>query len=105
LVRFERAEIDRWLGSAATDQQSDSVPASEENTPSGIRTNRAAAAEQACGRFISDLTERPANKDTAFKDAKTAVKSIGQLSRKAFERQWAINIRSEWKKAGSRKKE
>jgi hypothetical protein len=107
LVRFDRADIERWLASAATDGQSAvSEPQTNEpkTIPSGTRTNRAAAAEAACGTWVKNLTERPANIDTSFDDATTAVAKIGPLSRKAFARQWAINAPPEWKRGGRRKK-
>jgi hypothetical protein len=105
-VRFNRADIDRWLASAATGRQSEPVaqPIEPQAAPSGIRTNREAAAEAACRKWISELGERPANKDAAFELAKTAVESTGPLSRKAFERAWAIEAPAKWKQGGRRKK-
>jgi hypothetical protein len=70
---------------------------------SGVRTNKATAAEEACGRLIAGLKQRPANKDTAFEHAKAAVVSVGPLSRKAFERAWDANSRACWKLGGRRK--
>jgi hypothetical protein len=111
LVRFDRADIERWLASAESARQPESVaeaPASDTDAvPSGIRSNRAAAAEEAAGHWIEKLQERPASKDIAYEDAKTAVAKIvplSPLSRKAFERQWASKARPEWKLAGRRRK-
>jgi hypothetical protein len=84
---------------AASDKGEEPTPP----TPSGIRTTRAKATEVACGDWIGKLTERPRNKDAAFEDAKDAVKHIGPLSRKAFERAWAVRTPSAWKEAGARK--
>jgi hypothetical protein len=104
LVRFDRADIERWLALAATDQQSASVAEPEASaTPSGIRTNRAAAAEEACQQWLSTVKERPANKEAAFEAAKDAVAKTGPLSRKAFERAWAAGARVAWKKPGRRR--
>jgi hypothetical protein len=105
-VRFNRADIDRWLASAATSRQSEPVaqPIEPQAAPSGIRTNREAAAEAACRKWISELGERPARKDAAFELAKTAVESTGPLSRKAFERAWAIEAPAKWKQGGRRGK-
>jgi hypothetical protein len=72
--------------------------------PPGIRTNRDATAEEECRQWLSGLTNRPANRDIAFEDAKTAVASIGRLSRKAFDRAWASSVPPDWKLGGSRKK-
>ena len=108
LVRFERANIERWLAPPATDRQSGSVAeikASElQTTPSGIRTNKAEAAEAACGEWIATLSERPESKDTAFKAAVSACSHVGPLSRKAFDRAWAKSAPDEWKGAGRRKR-
>jgi hypothetical protein len=104
LVRFDRADIERWLALAATDQQSASVAEPEVSAaPSGIRTNRAAAAEEACRQWLSKVKERPANKDAAFEAAKAAVAKTGPLSRKAFERAWGAGAPVAWKEAGRRR--
>jgi hypothetical protein len=103
LVRFDRADIERWLA-AATDRESASVAEPEAGvTPTGIRTNRAAAAEEACRQWLSRLKERPANKDAAFETAKTAAAETGPLSRRAFERAWAAAAPVAWKEAGRRR--
>ena len=68
------------------------------------RTNREAKAEEECGQWILSLKERPQNKDIAFAGAAAAVARVGRLSRKAFERQWAINARPEWKRGGRRRR-
>jgi hypothetical protein len=108
LVFFERADVERWLDPAATDRQSGTVAEPEssgtEDIPSGMRPNRAAKAEEKCGQWISSLKERPESQDVAFGNAAAAVASVGPLSRKAFERQWAINARPEWKLAGRRRR-
>lgn len=53
-------------------------PAAEaEAVPSGVRTNRAVAAEEACRQWLSELKARPASKDTAFKAAKDAMANTG----------------------------
>jgi hypothetical protein len=96
-----------WFASEAGEQVSPLEP--EETTApasprSGVRTNRAAAAEKACGQWIARLKERPPNIDTAFKAAKAAMASVGTLSRKAFDRAWASAARAEWKRGGRRKK-
>jgi hypothetical protein len=72
----------------------------------GIRTNRAASAEDACRNYLSQLNpnQRPKNKDAAFEGAKVAVADVGILSRKAFERAWASSTPLAWLKAGRRKK-
>jgi hypothetical protein len=102
LVRFDRADIERWLASVATNQQSGAVAEVSESqvNASGIRTNRAAAAEVACGQWLSQLTARPTTKEAAFEAAKDAVASIGPLSRKAFDRAWAAAVPQAWKEAG-----
>jgi len=69
----------------------------------GTRTNKAAAAEKLCGQWLSRLTERPANKDAAFEAAKTAVAATGPLSRKGFDRAWAVGAPLAWKLPGRRK--
>jgi hypothetical protein len=106
LVRFDRAQIERWLASPETDRQS-TVPEPQGNEAqaamSGTRTNRAAAAEQMCRQWIAELKERPI-KDAAFVQAQAAVKEIGRLSRKAFERAWANSAPANWKRGGRRKK-
>ena len=71
--------------------------------PSGVRTNKAAAAEEACEEWIAGLSEQPENKDAAFEDAEKNVAPIGPLSRKAFERAWDKRARPEWKRPGRRK--
>jgi hypothetical protein len=105
---FERVVIERWLASAVTDRQSGTVSESElsgiEDIPSDKRTNREAKAEEECGQWILSLKERPQNKDIAFAGAAAAVARVGRLSRKAFERQWAINARPEWKRGGRRRR-
>jgi hypothetical protein len=106
LVRFDRADIERWLASAAIDGQSAvSEPQTNEpkTTSSGTRTNRALAAEEACRQWIAGLKER-LTKDTAFVRAQDAVKEIGPLSRKAFERAWAGSAPADWKRGGRHKK-
>jgi hypothetical protein len=70
---------------------------------SGIRTTLEEKAEDACRKWIAQLTERPPNKKTAFEMARDAVKPIGQLSYKAFDRAWATEAPSAWKKGGRRK--
>jgi hypothetical protein len=74
--------------------------------PSGIRSNRAADAEEACKIHLSGLdpNKRPRNKDEAFEAAKEAVKNSGELSGKAFERAWAASVPEAWQKGGRRKK-
>lgn len=72
--------------------------------PIGARTNNAEKAELACGEWLAGLAERPENKEAAFEAAKAAVAKTGPLSRKAFDRAWANNIPSEWKRPGQRKK-
>jgi len=69
----------------------------------GIRTNRAAAAEDACRGWIEELKARPI-KNEAFVQAQAAVKEIGLLSRKAFERAWANSAPADWKHGGRRRK-
>lgn len=73
-------------------------------TPSGIRTTSAAKAEDACRKWLAGLEERPKNKNTAFADAKAAIAGGGPLSRKAFDRAWALSLRPEWRTAGRRPK-
>jgi hypothetical protein len=104
MVRFERAEIERFL--AAPPQPESLVETGEaQPTPSGIRTTKAAATEEACGKYLAALKTKPRNKDAAFKDAKAeAERGRGPLSRKAFERQWALNVPAEWRLAGAPKK-
>jgi hypothetical protein len=68
----------------------------------GVRTARAAAAEDKCGQWLAGLQLRPTNKGTAFEDARARFGTI--LSRKAFDRAWAANIRPEWKLGGRRRK-
>jgi hypothetical protein len=106
LVRFDRADIDGWLALAVTDRQSGSGVESQANgpeaTPSGTRTNRAAAAEKACVKWIARLKERP-TKDWAFERAQAAIKETGPLSRKAFERAWATAAPADWKRGGRRR--
>jgi hypothetical protein len=72
--------------------------------PAGIRTNKAAAAEQACRQWIAGLKERPANTDEAFAQARAAVAHIGPLSGRAFERAWARKAPVDWRLGGRRKK-
>jgi hypothetical protein len=80
--------------------------------PSGVRTNKAEAAEAMCRRWLVEwgerwrrgLAEQPENKDTAFSRAKKATQQIGHLSEEAFKRAWAMGAPTEWKKAGRRKK-
>ena len=72
--------------------------------PSGARTNKAASAEQACGTHLRNLKERPKNKDEAYLAAAAAVADVGQLSRKAFDRAWANNVREDWKLSGRPKR-
>ena len=80
--------------------------ASELNkSPIGIRTASAARAEEACREWIEKLSIRPANKQEAFAQAQDAVKRIGSLSEKAFERAWEIAAPQEWRKPGRRKKQ
>jgi hypothetical protein len=74
-----------------------------EAPPSGISTNRAKNAEEACLQWLKALTKRPPNKDVAYADAQIAVKDIGPLSRKAFERVWPSAVPIAWLKAGRRK--
>jgi len=112
-VQLRRRDFEKWLGQA----KSETVPSGNQATPpttatggpaeaappAGIRTNRAARAEEECGRCIAGLKTRPENKEDAYTDAKAAVAHIGPLSRKAFERQWGINALPEWKCGGRRK--
>ena len=67
----------------------------------GYRTTRAAEAEATCGAWIKGLTARPANKEAAWEDARAA---ITRLSRKAFDRAWAISAPAEWSGPGRRRK-
>jgi hypothetical protein len=71
--------------------------------PSGVRTNKEASAEQACGTHLRNLNERPKNKDEAYVAAAAAVANVGQLSRNAFDRAWAKEVPADWKRAGARK--
>jgi hypothetical protein len=86
------------------------VPATataSEAPPSGVRTNRAAAAEEACRQLLVKLValnERPANTDAAFQSAKTEVAKVGPLSQKAFDRTWRVTVPDAWKKAGRRRR-
>jgi hypothetical protein len=104
LVRFDRAEVERWLASAATQSEPAAEASETQASPSGIRTNKAEAAEEACRQWILQLADRPANKDAAFETAKKAVESIGTLSRKAFERAWTVEAPAKWKRPGVRRK-
>jgi hypothetical protein len=79
-------------------------PAAKSSTPAGFRTTSAVKAEEACKNYIAALKERPQNKETAFAEAVEAVKSIGPLSRKAFERAWHDMAPIEWLNAGRRRK-
>jgi hypothetical protein len=102
-----RTDVLKWW--PATDeppQATGEPPRAIEATsaPSGVRTNKDEAAETACEEWIAGLKERPANKNEAFEGAKAAVKKIGSLSRKAFERAWAGKAKPGWKIAGRRKK-
>jgi hypothetical protein len=104
--RFNRAvyeERARGFVRAAADSDG-TIPPTIRGDQSGIRTNREAAAQAACRQWISQLTERPANKDAAFELAKAAVESTGPLSRKAFERAWGIEAPAKWKQGGRRRK-
>jgi hypothetical protein len=103
LVRFNRADISRWLA-AASDRQSGPNTMPQAAPPSGIRTNKAETAETACREWLAGVTERPPSKDVAFEEARDVVKQIGPLSRKAFERAWAREARAEWKRGGRRRK-
>jgi hypothetical protein len=112
MVRFDRAEIERWLASAA--QPEPLVKTGEAQlTPSGIRTTRAEAAEKACGEYLVTWKNewlakrklRPRNKDAAFETTKAAVKHLGPLSWTAFYRQWGITVPPEWREAGAPKKD
>jgi hypothetical protein len=80
-----------------------SVPAGHQDALLGIRTTTDESAEAECGKWIAGLTARPRNKETAFETAKAAVANIGQLSRKAFDRAWAIQAPRDWKNPGRRK--
>jgi hypothetical protein len=107
---FTEPDLVAWIEDRFTPLVGDEWPvAVDASEPgpilSGVRTNRAADAEAACGAWIKKLKEQPANKDTAFEDAKAAVAHIGHLSRKAFDRAWANNARPGWKQGGRRKKE
>jgi hypothetical protein len=70
----------------------------------GIRTTKAARAEEECGRLIAAMSIRPASKKAACTELTEAVAHLGPLSGKAFERQWGINAPPEWKRGGRRKK-
>lgn len=76
-------------------------PAIAPESRSGIRTTAAANAERTCEEWIATLTERPINKESAFKAAQNAVGN--NLTRKAFERVWARAAPTEWKAPGRRK--
>jgi hypothetical protein len=66
----------------------------------GIRTNRQHAAEEACRKWLRELTEPPASKVVALNMVKDAVAHIGLLTGKAFERAWHDEARDEWKRPG-----
>ena len=85
-------------------EEPDSLPTARPPTPAGFRTTNAVAVEDACREHIAALSERPQNKETAFAEAREAVKSSGHLSRKAFERAWRDKVPSAWRKAGCRGK-
>lgn len=85
-------------------EEPDSLPTARPPTPAGFRTTSAVTAEDACREYIAALSERPQNKETAFVEAREAVKSSGHLSRKAFERAWRDKAPSAWLKAGRRRK-
>jgi hypothetical protein len=106
------AEFDRHFMSgrdaaakSAIDAEEPEKPITERTVPSsGIRTTTDEKVEAACGDWIGKLAERPHDKEAAFEGAKSAVAYIGVLSRKAFDRQWAIKAPAEWKQAGRRKR-
>lgn len=94
-IHVKRRDLEGWLATQATDGTA---------LPSGRRTNREARSEEQCGEWLGKLTTRPDNKETAYAAAKAAVAHVGQLSRKAFERQWDEKTPSDWKIGGRRKK-
>jgi hypothetical protein len=98
LVRLDRTELESWLATAETQHEA----FAQDPTPTGIRTNRQQQAETACEEWIKAQSQRPANKDKAFEAAKRAVKAIGPLSRKAFDRAWARAAPNAWKEPGAR---
>lgn len=110
-LRFRRAEVigcwpaDSGEGTATSESCLIKSAATNEEpiSPSGTRTNKAEAAEEACRQWLGSLSKRPASKDAAFAQAQAAVKEIGPLSRKAFDREWATSVPAGWKHAGRRK--
>jgi hypothetical protein len=77
------------------------------NARAGIRTNHEANAETAAGEWIAargrewrEHGGKRLQKNEALKQVTDVVADRGALSDKAFERAWAGNAPSEWRKAG-----
>jgi hypothetical protein len=120
-ILIDATELDRWLTArgikwsdpfstpaAASPAASSTKGANNQVHPvpewtAGYRTNKAGAAEEACRQWIAGLNERPTNKEAAFDQARAAVKEIGPLTGKAFERAWASTAPAEWRRGGRRK--
>jgi hypothetical protein len=98
-IELSRANLERWWPAG----EQEKLTAERTVPPSGIRTTTDENVETACGDWLESLSPQPRNKEAAFEAAKAAVKHIGVLSRKGFDRQWANRAPAGWKQAGRRK--